>query len=158
MSILIRFVQRIEWKRTSLHLCFLFAHTFHESSSASSFFCVKYSKWMRRNWKKNIQMFDIKNHIIWFFFSFFPFVSFLFHSITQFGFTHSETIKSSWFSLFFCYYPFFWFNTFVLKKIEYWQNIHEKKEHNNNNIMKYVWKNSVMASNIREITGTYTKV
>ena len=101
------------------------------------FYCVKYSKWMRRNWREIFKCL-ISKTIFYVFFFIFPFVSFLFHSITQFGFTHSETIKSSWFSLFFCYYPFFWFNTFVLNKIEYWQNIHEKKEHNNNNIMKYV--------------------
>lgn len=128
--------------RTSLHLCFLFAHTFHETSSASFFYTVKYFEMEEKELKGNIQMFDIKNHILWFC-SFFPFVSFLFHSITQFGFTHSKTIKAHdfpcvFFSVIisFCFLVQY-FCVENKKKLSIDRTYMKKKKHSNNNIMKY---------------------
>lgn len=98
-------------KKIQTKTCYftLFAESFESSSASILHQKNKYSQWNR---KGNIQMFDIKNPyfmiLVFVFSTSLLFVLFLFHSITQFGFTRSKTIiKLMIFLLSVRYPPFF---------------------------------------------------
>lgn len=79
MSILIRFVQRIEWKKKNFSpLVFFICAYISWVFECKHFFLCKVLEMDEKELKGNIQMFDIKNHILWFFFCIFrsfPFFS-----------------------------------------------------------------------------------